>query len=75
MQYSDKQATKMERQVPEKAAKAFKAAYKQTLNAGCKVLIVSDGKLIEVSPDLQRKVLRNVATGPVVPKGTKRKLK
>ena len=60
----------MEVQVPEKAGKAFRAAYRRALKEKLYVLIVERGKLIEVSPDLKRREIRSVAHSANVAKGT-----
>lgn len=60
----------MELEVPEKVGKAFRAAYRQSLKAGFRVLIVHQGKLVEVSPDLKRRQIRSVAHPAMIPKGT-----
>jgi hypothetical protein len=75
MSYRPDKAEKMELEVPEKARKAFRAAYRRSLNAGFNVLIVDRGKLVEVSPDLCRKEIRPVASLTKIAKGTTYKIK
>jgi hypothetical protein len=74
MSYRPDKAEKMELAVPEKAGKAFRAAYRQALNAGLKVLVVEHGKLVEVSPDLHRREIRPVAPNIKIAKGTTYKI-
>jgi hypothetical protein len=74
MSYRPDKAEKMELAVPEKAAKAFRAAYRHSLNSGFKVLIVDGGKLVEVSPDFRRTEIRPVAALTKIAKGTTYKI-
>jgi hypothetical protein len=46
--------------IPELAEGAIKQAYYQTLAAGCVVLEVADGQLIESSPDGSCRVLKSL---------------
>ena len=75
MSYRPEIAKKMELEVPEKARKAFRAAYRNSLKSGMKVLIVSRGMLVEVFPDLRRREIRPVAPLTRVGKGTTYKIK
>ena len=75
MPYSEKAVRKMEREIPAKAARAVKAAYKATMNAGYQILIVSDGVLYSVLPGGGRTAIRSVPKRTVVPKGTKIKIR
>jgi hypothetical protein len=74
MSYRPDKAKKMELAVPEKANRAFRAAYRQSLNSGLKVLIVDRGMLVEVSRDSFRKEIRSVASGIKIAKGTTYKI-
>jgi len=47
-----------ERRIPVSASHAFSSAMKRTLAAGCSVVIASDGKLIQISPDGKRRQLK-----------------
>ncbi|MBS1703696.1 MAG: hypothetical protein JST12_18680 [Armatimonadetes bacterium] len=75
MAYSPKALREIERSVPERAAKAVRQAYRKSLNAGHSVLIIEDGKLCRVSPDLSKTVLRSVRPAIKIAKGTKFKIK
>ena len=46
--------------IPELAEVAIKQAYYQTLAAGCSVLEVVDGQLIESAPDGSRRVIKSL---------------
>lgn len=74
MAYSSKAREKMERLVPEKAAKAVKVAYKEALNAGRTILIVANGKLFRVAPDGTRTELRAVPKRIPAVKGARLKI-
>jgi hypothetical protein len=50
----------LEQQIPILAETATKQAYWQTLASGDKVMIAEDGKLIEVSPDGSRKIIKEI---------------
>jgi hypothetical protein len=50
----------LEQQIPILAETATKQAFWQTLASGDKVMIAEDGKLIEVSPDGTRKVIKEI---------------
>jgi len=50
----------LEQQIPILAETATKQAYWQTLASGDKVMIAEDGKLIEVSPDGSREIIREI---------------
>lgn len=51
----------LEQQIPILAETATKQAFWQTLAAGNKVIIAENGKLIEVSPDGTRTILKEIA--------------
>ena len=70
MPYQPHKVHKMELEVPAKARKAFRSAYRNALNSGLKVLIVEGGKLVEVSPDFSKREIRSVAHAKKVLKGT-----
>ena len=74
MAYSEKAVERLERTVPERAARAVKAAYKHNLNAGQTVLIVSNGILYSVQPDMRRIAIKSVPKRFKIAKGTKIKL-
>ena len=74
MSYRPDKAEKMELEVPEKARKACRAAYRLSLNSGFKVLIVDRGKLVEVSPDYRKKEIRAVRSLSKIAKGTTYKI-
>lgn len=50
----------LEQQIPILAETATKQAYWQTLASGDKVMIAENGKLIEVSPDGSRKIIKEI---------------
>lgn len=50
----------LEQQIPILAETATKQAYWQTLASGDKVMVAEDGKLIEVSPDGSRKIIKEI---------------
>jgi hypothetical protein len=50
----------LEQQIPILAETATKQAYWQTLASGDKVMIAEDGKLIEVSPDGSREIIKEI---------------
>lgn len=50
----------LEEHIPEMVEGAVTQAYWAALASGCKVLIAEEGKLIEVSPNGTRKVLRSI---------------
>lgn len=74
MAYVGKAIDKMEQLVPEKAAKAVKAAYKRALNKAGGVLVVEDGTIYRVTSDGTRSVVKRVDKKIPVKKGTKLKI-
>lgn len=50
----------LEQQIPILAETATKQAFWKTLASGDKVMIAEDGKLIEVSPDGSRKIVKEI---------------
>ena len=57
---NEKELNYLEQQIPILAETATKQAYWQTLASGDKVMIAEDGKLIEVSPDGSRKIIKEI---------------
>ncbi len=57
---TEKEITFLEEQIPYLAETATKQAYWRSLAEGDKVMIAEDGKLIEVSPDGSRKVIKEI---------------
>jgi hypothetical protein len=57
---TEKEITFLEEQIPHLAETATKQAYWRSLAEGDKVMIAEDGKLIEVSPDGSRKVIKEI---------------
>ena len=60
MRLNEQELDYLEQQIPILAETATKQAYWQTLALGDKVMIAEDGKLIEVSPDGSRKVIKEI---------------
>jgi len=73
--YSRSASEKMERQIPDKAAKAIKAAYKLALNSGDTVLAASNGLLYQVSVDGKKTVVKTIGKPFPVAIGTKRRIR
>ena len=66
---------KLEWSIPDRAARAVKVAYKNAINPGHSVLIASNGRLIQVNPDMSRQELAKLPQASKVKKGTRIKLK
>jgi|GEM_PF-6463255 len=66
---------KLERSIPDRAARAVKVAYKNAINSGHSVLIASNGRLFQVNPDMSRQELAKLPQASKVKKGTRTKLK
>ena len=75
MAYSNKAIEKMERSIPEKAAKAVKVAYKQAINSGQPVLVSSHGALFEIVLGEYRKEVKRLPARIQIQKGTRFKIK
>lgn len=56
----DEAINRKERRIPVEAAAAFRIALRATLDAGHGVLVAEDGKLVRVSPDGAREVVRRI---------------
>ncbi len=65
---------KLEKTIPERAARATKDAYKAAINSGRTVLIAKNGQLIKIHPDMRREVLKVIPKGLPVKKGTRIKI-
>lgn len=65
----------MEELMPERAAQAVEAAYKESITAGHTVLIVANDTLYSVSPDQTRTAIKAVPKRTKVVKGTRIKLR
>ena len=57
---SEQELDYLEQQIPFLAETATKQAYWQTLASGDKVIIAENGQLIEVSPNGNRRVLKEI---------------
>ncbi len=57
---TEKELDFLEQQIPALAETATKQAYWQTLASGDSVMIAENGQLIEVSPDGNRKVVKEI---------------
>ncbi len=57
---TEKEITFLEEQIPYLAETATKQAYWRSLAEGDKVMIAENGKLIEVSPDGSRKIIKEI---------------
>lgn len=57
---TEKEITFLEEQIPYLAETATKQAYWRCLAEGDKVMIAENGKLIEVSPDGSRKIIKEI---------------
>lgn len=57
---SEQELDYLEQQIPLLAETATKQAYWQTLASGDKVIIAENGQLIEVSPNGNRRVLKEI---------------
>ena len=65
----------MERTVPQRAAEAVAVAYNASLKAGNSVLVLSNGVIYRVGPDMMRVKVKVASTGVRIQKGTKFKIK
>ena len=57
---SEQELDYLEQQIPLLAETATKQAYWQTLASGDKVMIAKNGQLIEVSPNGNRRIIREI---------------
>ena len=62
---------KLEKLVPEKAAKAVRSAYREAIRGGHEVLIVRNGNLVRVMPNDVRVTIKKVARRIPAVKGTR----
>ena len=65
MEINDKVIDYLEQHIPELADVATKQAYWQALASGSSVLIVENGKIIEIFPDGTKKTIKTIA--PQIP--------
>jgi hypothetical protein len=75
MSYSNKDIEKMERAIPEKAARAVKVAYKKAINSGQSVLLAVNGRLYQVVLGETRKEIKQIPGRIPIQRGLKIKLK
>lgn len=68
---SDQDIQELESQFPAVSGQAFAAARQQALDAGLSVLESRDGVIYEVSPDGQRKAVKQIEPLTFVEAGTK----
>jgi hypothetical protein len=71
MKLDDEAIDYLEQFIPELAAIATREAYLQALMSGQSVLIAENGQLIEVSPNGNRKVIKELKPAIKIPIGTK----
>lgn len=75
MPLDEKSMQFLEERIPELAEGAVKQAYYQALSAGCKVLEVVDGSLVETSSDGSVRLIRCLPESTPVAAGSKRLLR
>lgn len=61
MQISEASIEYLENHIPELADAAFRQAYWQALAAGSSVLVSENGRIVEVFPDGNRKLIKQIA--------------
>ena len=66
--YNETEFFRLEEQIPELAVMALKTAYQEALDSGSCVLIVKDGALIEVAPNGNERIIKEMPNWiPVTP--------